>query len=87
MNGRDLVGLDEMGRTEYRRVEVGFVFQLYSVHVQLLVGQVSFDLDMSPWTLLWTALAVLVVALLSQLPGMRAVARLDIATVVRQRSL
>jgi putative ABC transport system permease protein len=47
----------------------------------------SFDLDMNPWTLLWTSLAVLVVALLSQLPGMRAVARLDIATVVRQRSL
>ena len=47
----------------------------------------SFDLDMNPWTLLWTSLAVLVVALMSQLPGMRAVARLDIATVVRQRSL
>jgi putative ABC transport system permease protein len=47
----------------------------------------SFDLDMNPWTLLWTSLAVLVVALLSQLPGLRAVRRLDIATVVRQRSL
>lgn len=47
----------------------------------------SFDLDMSPWTPVWTALAVLLVALLSQLPGLRAVRRLDIATVVRQRSL
>jgi putative ABC transport system permease protein len=47
----------------------------------------SFDLDMNPWTLLWTSLAVLVVAWLSQLPGLRAVRRLDIATVVRQRSL
>jgi putative ABC transport system permease protein len=47
----------------------------------------SFDLDMNPWTLLWTSLAVLAVALLSQLPGLRAVRRLDIATVVRQRSL
>jgi putative ABC transport system permease protein len=47
----------------------------------------SFDLDMNPWTLLWTSLAVLVVALLSQLPGLRAVRGLDIATVVRQRSL
>ena len=47
----------------------------------------SFDLDMNPWTLLWTSLAVLLVALLSQMPGLRAVRRLDIATVVRQRSL
>ena len=47
----------------------------------------SFDLDMSPWTPVWTSLAVLVVALLSQIPGLRAVRRLDIATVVRQRTL
>ena len=31
VNGRDVVGLDEMGRTEYRRAEVGFVFQLYNL--------------------------------------------------------
>ncbi len=47
----------------------------------------SFDLDMNPWTAVWTALAIVMVALLSQLPGLRAVSRLDIATVVRQRSL
>lgn len=47
----------------------------------------SFDLDMNPWTAVWTSLAVVVVALLSQVPGLRAVRRLDIATVVRQRSL
>ncbi len=29
--GRDLVGLDERGRTDYRRREVGFVFQLYNL--------------------------------------------------------
>jgi putative ABC transport system permease protein len=47
----------------------------------------SFDLDMNPMTAVWTSLAVLGVALLSQLPGLRAIRRLDIATVVRQRSL
>lgn len=47
----------------------------------------SFDLDMNPWTLLWTSVAVVAVALLSQVPGRRAIRRLDIATVVRQRSL
>ena len=31
VNGHDLVGLDETGRTEYRRAEVGFVFQLYNL--------------------------------------------------------
>jgi putative ABC transport system ATP-binding protein len=31
VNGHDLVGLDEKGRTAYRRDEVGFVFQLYNL--------------------------------------------------------
>ena len=47
----------------------------------------SFDLDMNPLTLLWTSLAVLVVALVSQVPGLRAVRRLDVAAVVRQRTV
>ncbi len=47
----------------------------------------SFDLDMNPWTAVWTGLAVLAVAMLSQLPGLRAISRLDIAAVVRQRTL
>lgn len=47
----------------------------------------SFDLDMNPWTAVWTALAVVLIALLSQVPGLRAVRRLDIATVVRLRAL
>ncbi len=47
----------------------------------------SFDLDMNPLTMVWTALAVVLVALLSQVPGLRAIRRLDIATVVRQRTL
>jgi putative ABC transport system permease protein len=47
----------------------------------------SFDLDMNPLTLLWTSLAVLLVALVSQVPGLRAVRRLDIAEVVRQRTV
>ncbi len=47
----------------------------------------SFDLDMNPLTLLWTSLAVVAVALLSQVPGLRVVRRLDVATVVRQRTV
>lgn len=31
VNGHDLMDLDEAGRTEYRRAEVGFVFQLYNL--------------------------------------------------------
>lgn len=47
----------------------------------------SFDLHMRVTTPILSALAILVVALLSQRPGLRAVRRLDIAQVVRERSL
>ena len=53
----------------------------------LLFDLFSFDLDMNPLTLLWTSLGVLVVALVSQVPGLRAVRRLDVAEVVRQRTV
>lgn len=45
-----------------------------------------FDLQMRAGTLVLSALAVLLVALLSQWPGLRAVGRLEIARVVRERS-
>ena len=47
----------------------------------------SFDLHMRPTTLLFSALALVLVALVSQWPGLRGVRRLDVAQVVRERSL
>jgi putative ABC transport system permease protein len=47
----------------------------------------SFELRMRPTTFLFTAAAILVVALLSQLPALRAVARLDLGHIVRERSV
>ena len=46
-----------------------------------------FDLQVRPTTFLFTALGVLVAALVSQLPILRAVRRIDIARVVRERAL
>lgn len=46
-----------------------------------------FDLYVRPTTFLWSALAILSVALLSQAPGLRAVRRLDVARIVKERSL
>jgi putative ABC transport system permease protein len=46
----------------------------------------TFELDMNWTTLLFSALAMIVVALLSVLPAIRTVRRLDIASVVRERS-
>jgi putative ABC transport system permease protein len=47
----------------------------------------SFALQMRSTTLLASALAMVLVALVSQWPGVRAVGRLDVATVVRERSV
>jgi len=46
----------------------------------------SFDLQIRTSTLILASLAILAVSLLSELPGLRAVKRLDIARVVRERS-
>ncbi len=45
-----------------------------------------FELYVRPGTFLWSALAILIVALISQWPGLRAVGRMDIARVVKERS-
>ncbi|MBT8225730.1 MAG: ABC transporter permease [Dactylosporangium sp.] len=45
-----------------------------------------FATDIRPGTFAWSALAVVVVALLAQLPGLRALGRLDLGTVVRERA-
>ncbi len=47
----------------------------------------TFTLHVRPRTLVLSAFAMLVVALVSQWPGVRAVGRLDVARVVRERSL
>jgi putative ABC transport system permease protein len=49
--------------------------------------QFDFTLSMKPTTLLLSALFILAVTLLSQRPGLRAVRRLDIARVVRERAV
>ena len=46
----------------------------------------SFELQIRTSTLVFAALAILVVSLLSERPGLRAVRRLDIARVVRERA-
>ncbi len=58
---------------------------------RLFMGQFStdwfsFGIVARPSTFVLSALAILVVALLSELPGLRAVKRLDVAEVVRERS-
>jgi putative ABC transport system permease protein len=45
----------------------------------------QFDLHLRPWTPALTALALVTVALLSELPGLRALRRIEIARVVRER--
>ncbi|MDR9450008.1 MAG: ABC transporter permease, partial [Acidimicrobiia bacterium] len=46
-----------------------------------------FELYVKPLTFVWSALAILIVALISQWPGLRAVGRMDIARVVKERAL
>jgi putative ABC transport system permease protein len=46
----------------------------------------SFGVDARPSTFVLSCLAIMAVALLSQLPGLRAVKRLDVAEVVRERA-
>jgi putative ABC transport system permease protein len=46
----------------------------------------AFDLSMRPTTFVFASLAIAVVALLSQVPGLRAVRRIDIARYIKERS-
>ena len=46
-----------------------------------------FELYIRPSTYVWSGVAILIVALISQWPGLRAVGRMDIAQVVKERSL
>jgi putative ABC transport system permease protein len=58
---------------------------------RLFMGQFStdwfsFGVEVRPSTFIISALAIIAVAVLSELPGLRAVKRLDVAEVVRERS-
>lgn len=46
----------------------------------------SFDLSIRPMTFVWAACAILLVGLISQWPGLRAIRRISIAEVVKERS-
>ncbi len=48
--------------------------------------QFRLDMVVNPWTLVAASVAILAVAVISQWPGLRAVKRLDIAAVVRERA-
>jgi len=47
----------------------------------------TFDLRVRPTTFLFTAVAVAIVGVLSQYPALRAVGRLDLGSIVRERSV
>jgi putative ABC transport system permease protein len=49
--------------------------------------QFSFVLQMQPRTMVLSAVVILAVTLLSQWPGLRAIGRLDVASVVRERAV
>lgn len=46
----------------------------------------SFDLAIRPLTYIWCSVSMLVVALLSQWPALRAVGRVDLPSVLRERA-
>jgi putative ABC transport system permease protein len=46
----------------------------------------AFDLHIQPMTYVWASLAILVVALISQWPGLRAIRKLSIPKIVKERS-
>ena len=46
----------------------------------------AFDLYVRPTTFLWAALAILIVGLISQRPGLRAIRRIDISRIIKERS-
>ncbi|MDH5373569.1 MAG: ABC transporter permease, partial [Acidimicrobiia bacterium] len=46
----------------------------------------AFDLYVRPMTFVWASLAIIVVALISQVPGLRAVKRISIPTIIKERA-
>jgi putative ABC transport system permease protein len=46
----------------------------------------KFDLYVQPMTFVWSSVAIIVVALVSQIPGLRAVRRIDIPKIIKERA-
>ncbi len=72
---------------------IGIPLGLVAGYVTSAAAMASFQSDMfrfelyiRPSTYVWSAVAILIVALISQWPGLRAVGRMDIARVVKERS-
>jgi putative ABC transport system permease protein len=65
---------------------VGYLASAWFMHTYTS-DILQFDLEMRPSTLVLAGLAMIVVALLSVIPGVRTVNRLDIASVVRERAV
>jgi len=64
----------------------GYVFAYYGLAVYSS-DLFKWDLYIRPTTYVFTVIAIIIAALVSQRPVLRAVQRLDVATVVRERSL
>jgi putative ABC transport system permease protein len=67
----------------------GLILGVVSARVMLQTyssDQFTLDLYVRPLTLLLAALAIMAVAAVSQIPGLRAVRRMDVAQVVRERA-
>ena len=65
---------------------IGYAFAYYGL-ATFSNDLFKFDLYIRPTTYVFTVLAILIAALVSQRPVLRAVQRIDVATVVRERSL
>jgi putative ABC transport system permease protein len=48
--------------------------------------QFNFELQMRTSTLVLSAIAIVIVALISQIPGLRALRRIDVAKIIRERA-
>lgn len=72
------------------RIPLGLLVGCHAARVftaSFTTDQYNFDLQMRASTLTLSAVAILIVALLSQRPGLHVVRRLDVAVVVGGRSL
>ncbi|MCH8900445.1 MAG: ABC transporter permease, partial [Acidobacteria bacterium] len=65
---------------------VGYIVSSWFMH-SYTSDILQFDLEMRPSTLVLAGLAMILVALLSVIPGIRTVNRLDIASVVREHAV
>ncbi len=93
------VGTDRRSISRYISTE-NLLVAMLGIPIGLVVGYFSartamasfssdlfaFDLYIKPTTFVWASLAIVVVALISQVPGLRAIRRINIPKVVKERS-